>query len=95
MSASARQVGGDHYQAMPVQPWEALEAWLTPEQFSGFLLGTAIAYLARFNAEAPAKGGLVDLEKAMHTLERLIEHEAEREDEPVFTAYFYGMRDAD
>lgn len=46
-TASARQVGGDHYQTMAVQPWDAMHAWLSPEQFRGFLRGNAIKYLAR------------------------------------------------
>ena len=31
------QIGGDHYKNMGVQPWKAMESWLTPEQFAGFL----------------------------------------------------------
>ena len=65
--------GGTHYRDMGVQPWQALEAWLTPEQFKGFLLGTATAYLARFNASAPGKGGVLDIRKARHTLAKLVE----------------------
>jgi hypothetical protein len=73
MTASSRQVAGTHYQAMPVQPWDALEAWLTPEQMRGYLLGTAIAYLARYNAQAEGKGGIQDVEKAVHTLQKMVE----------------------
>jgi hypothetical protein len=73
--ASTRQVGGDHYLTQGIQPWDAMRAWMTPEQFAGFLLGNAIKYLARFNAQAPGKGGLNDLEKAAHYLDRLIELE--------------------
>lgn len=72
---NARQVGGDHYLMMKVQPWDALKAWLTPNQFEGFLLGTAMVYLARFNAVAPGKGGVQDVEKAIHTLEQLVDLE--------------------
>ena len=72
---NARQVGGDHYLMMKVQPWDALQAWLTPNQFEGFLLGTAMVYLARFNAVAPGKGGVQDVEKAIHTLEQLVDLE--------------------
>ena len=68
-----QQVGGDHYVGKAVQPWEAMEAWMTAEQFQGFLLGSAIAYLARFNATAPGKGGLQDLAKAAHYLDKLRE----------------------
>lgn len=50
-----------------------MEAWLTPEQFQGFLLGTAIGYLGRYNAAAPGKGGRQDVEKAIHTLTKMME----------------------
>jgi hypothetical protein len=54
---------------MPVQPWDALRAWLTPEQWQGFLIGNSIKYLAR----AGKKGDrLEDLEKAKHYIEELI-----------------------
>ncbi len=77
-AARHRQQGGDHYLNMGVQPWDAMMAWLTQEQFFGFLLGCCIKHLARFNAKAPGKGGLTDLKKALHYLEKLIELE-ERE----------------
>lgn len=69
MSANATQVGGDHYASKAVQPWEAMEAWMTHEQFSGFLRGNAIKYLARCDD----KGGIEDLKKARHYLDKLIE----------------------
>ncbi len=65
-----RQVGGDHYRTMCVQPWDALEAWLTHEEFRGYLRGTAIAYLARAGRKGDARE---DVAKAVHTLERLLE----------------------
>ena len=67
------QVGGSHYKDMTIQPWAAFDSWLSTEQHVGYLLGTAIAYLARFNSKGVGKGGLVDVEKATHTLQRLVE----------------------
>lgn len=67
------QIGGDHYEQMAIQPWDALRAWLTPEQLIGYHLGEAQVYLARFNAAAPGKGGRDDIRKAIHNLERLLE----------------------
>jgi len=67
------QIGGTHYRDMRIQPWAAMESWMTQKQFIGFLLGSSIAYLARFNAEAPGKGGLTDILKANHYLLKLIE----------------------
>ena len=69
-SALDTQVGGSHYQKMGAfQPWSVLRAWLTPEEFRGYMKGTAIAYLAR----EKDKGGMVDIEKATHTLQGLVE----------------------
>lgn len=73
MSASDYQVGGNHYKELQVQPWDAMEDWMTTEQFQGYLLGNAIKYLSRFNADAPGKGGVADLKKARHYLDRMIE----------------------
>lgn len=70
----SRQVGGDHYLTKAVQPWEAMEAWMSPEQFAGFLRGNSIKYLARCDD----KGGIDDLKKAQHYLEKLIEFSEEQ-----------------
>lgn len=67
--ARKSQVGGDHYINMGVQPWDAMEAWMTTQEFKGFLRGNAIKYLARSNC----KGGLEDIKKAKHYLTKLIE----------------------
>jgi len=72
-AASKKQVGGDHYVNMGVQPWDAMKSWLTPEQFQGFLQGNAIKYLARWQS----KGGVEDLRKARHYLDKLIEEVGE------------------
>lgn len=71
MSANDIQIGGSHYQT-DVQPWHAMESWLTPEQFAGFLRGNVIKYMARAGRKGPA---LQDYQKARHYLEKLIEHE--------------------
>jgi len=65
----ALQIGGDHYKNMGVQPWKAMESWMTPEQFAGFLRGNAIKYLARCDV----KGGIDDIKKARHYIDRLVE----------------------
>lgn len=63
------QVGGSHYTEKSIQPWDAMESWMDREQFIGFLRGNAIKYLARCDD----KGGLEDLQKARHYLDKLIE----------------------
>jgi hypothetical protein len=64
-----QQVGGDHYVGKAVQPWEAMEAWMPREAFIGFLEGNVIKYMARWRG----KGGLQDLHKAAHYLDKLVE----------------------
>lgn len=69
VSALNEQIDGNHYiKQGDYQPWKVLKAWLTPEEFRGYMKGTAIAYLSR---EAD-KGGDQDIKKAAHTLEGLI-----------------------
>ena len=73
-TANATQIGGNHYASKAVQPWDAMQAWLSREAFEGFLLGSAIAYLARVNTEGVnGKGGLLDVQKARHYCDKLIE----------------------
>lgn len=69
MSTNDEQVGGTHYQDMTIQPWDAMQAWMTPEEFAGYLLGNVIKYAARHRS----KGGIEDLRKARHYLDKLIQ----------------------
>ena len=69
MGANDIQIGGDHYVQKQIQPWDAMEAWMTPEEFEGYLRGNVIKYLSRYND----KSGAEDLKKARHYLEKLIE----------------------
>ena len=66
MGADDRQVGGDHYKNLAVEPWAAMQAWMTPEEFRGFLKGNVIKYLARTK-------GPNDIQKAHHYMEKLLE----------------------
>lgn len=65
MTANNKQIQGSHYQA-PIQPWDAIVAWEL-----GFLDGSAVKYLSRWRK----KGGVDDLRKAAHFIEKLIEIE--------------------
>jgi hypothetical protein len=71
MTAKHTQIGGDHYVSKTIQPWDAMESWMTPREFAGYLRGCAIKYMARYRD----KGGVEDLKKARHYLDRLIELE--------------------
>ena len=61
------QFGGEHYRNKSIQPWEYMESVWTEEQFKGYLIGNVIKYISRFQD----KGGLLDLEKCSHYLDKL------------------------
>lgn len=65
--ANEVQHGGTHYKVKPIQPWDYIEA-----NGIGFLDGNAIKYLTRWKD----KGGIEDLKKARHYIDKLIEVEA-------------------
>ena len=69
VTANERQVGADHYKTMPMQPWEVMEAVLTPEEFRGFLKGNIVKYAMR----AGKKEGSDDAGKAQHYAQKLAE----------------------
>lgn len=66
MSALEKQVSGDHYKSLKMQPIEFIHANGIP-----FAEGSVIKYVTRWRD----KGGIADLEKAKHFLEILIELE--------------------
>ena len=66
LNALEKQVSGDHYKKLKIQPIEFIHANGIP-----FAEGCAIKYLCRWRD----KGGLADLEKAKHFIELLIELE--------------------
>lgn len=63
----ADQVGGNHYISQTIQPWDFMEACMTEEQFLGYLRGNVIKYVSRYDK----KGGLQDIDKALHYLNKL------------------------
>ena len=66
MKTEKKQVGGTYYQDKKIQPWDAMEEWMSKEAFQGFLQGNAIKYLARWKE----KNGVQDLHKAIHYCEK-------------------------
>lgn len=69
MKADQIQVGGTHYKDMPMQPWDVMQAVMTPEEFIGFLKGNIIKYSMR----AGHKDGSDDAAKARHYRQKLAE----------------------
>ena len=64
MSANDEQVGGRHYIEKTIQPWDYIIA-----NNMGYLEGNIIKYVSRYQE----KGGVEDLIKASHYLDKLIE----------------------
>lgn len=57
----------EHYDS-EIQPWDFMESNMTEQAFEGFLKGNIIKYISRYEF----KGGLQDLRKARHYLDKLI-----------------------
>lgn len=68
MSANDKQVGGGHYKDAPIEVWDYIH-----RNGIGYLAGNAIKYLSRYQD----KGGIEDLCKAKHYVEKLIEEETQ------------------
>lgn len=67
--SGARARGPAHYKDLPFEPWDIMDANFGEEQFEGFLRGNVLKYVLRY----PVKGGVSDLVKARHYIDRLIE----------------------
>jgi Protein of unknwon function (DUF3310) len=57
-----KQIAGDHYKKMKIEPWEVIEA-----NDMDFFEGNALKYLMRWQD----KGGIADLDKAIHYIEKI------------------------
>lgn len=66
MNANDTQVGGSHYKQQQMQPWDYIAA-----NNLGFFEGNVVKYVTRWRG----KGGVEDLRKARHYLDKLIELE--------------------
>ena len=65
--AGARQIGGDHYTTMTVQPWDVIDQW--PDR-AAFYRGNVLKYLMRAGTKGDA---LEDARKAAHYAEKWCE----------------------
>jgi hypothetical protein len=63
-AANAIQVGGGHYQGKAIQPWDYIVS-----NRLGYLEGNVVKYVSRWRD----KGGVEDLRKAQHYIQKLIE----------------------
>lgn len=67
--ARSRQVGGDHYIEMGVQPWDVVDCW-PREQRIGYYRGGALKYLMRMGSKDESAQ---EIAKGKHYLEKLLE----------------------
>jgi hypothetical protein len=65
-TANQTQIGGDHYKEKSIQPWDFIAA-----NQLGYFEGNIVKYVTRWRD----KGGINDLKKARHYLDKLIELE--------------------
>jgi hypothetical protein len=64
MTANDNQVNGTHYKDKDIQPWDYIAA-----NKLGYFEGNVVKYVSRWRD----KGGVADLEKARHYIDKLIE----------------------
>lgn len=69
-NANDTQIDGNHYKGKVIQPWDYIVANDIP-----YLEGNVIKYVSRWRD----KGGVNDLRKARHYLDKLIELETKDE----------------
>ena len=71
LTAMNKQVAGNHYKDLPIQPVEYIHA-----NALGYFEGNVVKYISRWRK----KNGMADLEKAKHYIELLIEFENRKAD---------------
>lgn len=68
MSANDVQIAGNHYKQFKYETWDVIADWGL-----GYFDGNAVKYLSRWRH----KGGVEDLRKAAHYIQKLIELETQ------------------
>ena len=68
-TANAKQVAGEHYMKMDIEPWNVIDTW-PMEQRIGFYRGNALKYIMRMGSKDEQ---LQEIQKAGHYIEKLIE----------------------
>ena len=86
MTANDKQIGGSHYRLKSIQSWDYIAA-----NDIGYFEGNIIKYISRWKN----KGGLDDLRKAQHYLEKLIELNTveKNRDQHIGMERLYGHRE--
>lgn len=70
--ANDYQIDGSHYKNLKYETWDVITAWEL-----GYLDGSAVKYISRWKN----KGGVNDIKKAIHFLQKLVEVEENKQAE--------------
>jgi hypothetical protein len=64
-----KQVGGDHYKNMGIEPWDVVDTWPLEQQI-GYYRGGALKYIMRMGSKDER---LQEAEKGLHYQEKLVD----------------------
>ena len=64
-----KQIGGDHYKNMGVEPWDVIDTWPLYQRIGAYRAG-ALKYLMRMGAK---DDDVQEIGKGIHYLEKLLE----------------------
>lgn len=67
--ANERQVGGDHYKAMGVEPWNVVDTWPIEQRIGAYRHG-ALKYIMRMGSKDVSAQ---EISKGQHYLQKLLE----------------------
>jgi len=67
--ANDRQIGGDHYKNMGVEPWDVIDTWPLYQRIGAYRAG-ALKYIMRMGAKDESEQ---EISKGIHYLEKLLE----------------------
>ncbi len=68
-TANAKQVGGQHYKKMGVEPWDVIDTWPLEQQSGAYRAG-ALKYIMRMGSKDQSEQ---EIGKGIHYLEKLLE----------------------
>ena len=68
-SANSKQVGGVHYKAMGVEPWDVIDTWPREQRIGAYRAG-ALKYVMRMGSKDQSEQ---EIGKGIHYLEKLLE----------------------
>lgn len=73
--ANTRQIGGDHYKNMGVEPWDVVDTWPIEQRIGAYRIGL-LKYTMRMGSKDE---NVQEIQKAEHYAQKLIEVLKERD----------------